>query len=165
MAHRADRRGLIVADDLSRLAHWVAPLMAGLSVPRRRAAMVQIATYMRRSNAQRIAEQRNPDGSAYEPRKPRLRAKKGQIRRTMFEKLRQAKHLKKSATAASAVLTIAGRSARIARVHQQGLRDKVDWRRPNSPSVTYPRRELLGFTEADVDAITDILLQHINAGG
>jgi hypothetical protein len=31
--------------------------------------------------------------------------------------------------------------------------------------VKYPQRELLGFTGADVDAITDILLQHITAGG
>jgi phage virion morphogenesis protein len=153
-----------MADDLSRLANWVAPLIVGLSVPRRRAAMVQVATYMRRSNSQRIAEQRNPDGSPYEPRKPRLRAKKGSIRRTMFEKLRQARLLRKSATAESAMLTINGRSARIARVHQQGLRDKVDWRRPNSPSIVYPRRELLGFTDADIDAITDILLRHITAG-
>jgi phage virion morphogenesis protein len=60
-----------VSEELTRLADWVAPLLAGLSVPRRRAAMVQVATYMRRSNAQRIAEQRNPDGSGYEPRKPR----------------------------------------------------------------------------------------------
>lgn len=153
-----------MSEELSRLADWVAPLLAGLSVPRRRAAMVQVATYMRRSNAQRIAEQRNPDGSAYEPRKPRLRAKKGSIRRTMFEKLRQAGRLKKSATAASAVLTIGGTSARIALVHQRGLRDKVDWRRPRSPVVKYPQRELLGFTGADIDAITDILLHHITAG-
>ncbi|CAN7593649.1 phage virion morphogenesis protein [Variovorax paradoxus] len=153
-----------MADELSRLAHWVAPLIQGLSVPRRRVAMAQVSTYMRRSNSQRIAEQRNPDGSAYEPRKPRLRAKKGSIRRTMFEKLRQARHLRKSATPESATLTINGRSARIARVHQLGLRDKVDWRRPNSPSIVYPRRQLLGFTDGDVEAITEILLHHITTG-
>jgi phage virion morphogenesis protein len=89
--------------------------------------MVQVATYLRRSQAERIAAQRNPDGSPYEPRKPRLRNKKGAIRRTMFEKLRQAKRLRKTATAQSATVTIGGRSARIARVHQYGLRDKVDW--------------------------------------
>lgn len=82
----------------------------------------------------------------------------------MFEKLRQARHLRKSATPESATLTINGRSARIARVHQLGLRDKVDWRRPNSPSIVYPRRQLLGFTDGDVEAITEILLHHITTG-
>ena len=154
-----------MVDALSRLAHWAAPLLVSLSAPRRRAAMVQVATYLRRSQAQRIGAQLNPDGTPYEPRKPqRLRKKKGAIRRKMFEKLRTAKHLRKSATAESATITVGGRSARIARVHQLGLRDKVDWRRAKSPTVQYPRRELLGITAVDEDAITGILLRHITAG-
>lgn len=154
-----------MSDDINRLADWAAPLLAGLSAERRRAAMVQVATYLRRSQAERIAAQRNPDGSPYEPRKPRLRNKKGSIRRTMFEKLRQAKRLRKAATANSATVTIGGRSARIARVHQYGLRDKVDWRKPSTVTVKYAQRELLGFTAADEDAITEIVLHHITAGG
>ena len=153
-----------MADALSRLAHWAAPLLASLSAPRRRAAMVQVATYLRRSQAQRIGAQLNPDGTPYEPRKPQRLRKKGAIRRKMFEKLRTAKHLRKSATAESVTISIGGRSARIARVHQLGLRDKVDWRKPKSPTVEYPRRELLGITAADEDVITGILLHHITAG-
>jgi phage virion morphogenesis protein len=154
-----------MADDLDRLATWAAPLLSGLGPARRRAAMVQVSTYLRRSQAERIAAQRNPDGTPYEARKPRLRNKKGAIRRTMFEKLRQAKHLRKTATANSATVSIGGRSARIARVHQYGLRDKVVWRMPESASVKYAQRELLGFTSADEDAIIDIVLHHITAGG
>lgn len=154
-----------MSDDINRLADWAAPLLAGLSAERRRAAMVQVATYLRRSQAERIAAQRNPDGSPYEPRKPRLRNKKGAIRRTMFEKLRQAKRLRKTATDNSATVTIGGRSARIARVHQYGLRDKVDWRKARTVTVKYAQRQLLGFTAADEDAITDIVLHHITAGG
>lgn len=151
--------------DLSALATWLGPLLAGLSAPRQRAAMVEVSTYLRRSQAERIGAQLNPDGTAYEPRKPRLRKKKGAIRRKMFEKLRTAKYLRKAATATTATITIGGRTARIARVHQYGLRDKVDWRRPASPEVRYPRRELLGFTAADEAAITDIVLRHITIGG
>ncbi|WP_295548601.1 phage virion morphogenesis protein [uncultured Pseudacidovorax sp.] len=154
--------------DLSALSTWLGPLLAGLSVPRQRAAMVQVATYLRRSQAERIAAQLNPDGSAFEPRKPRkprLRDKKGGIRRKMFEKLRTAQYMRKTATATTATITIGGRTARIARVHQYGLRDRVDWRRPGSPEVRYARRELLGFTAADEAAITDIVLQHITLGG
>ncbi len=156
-----------MADALNHLANWASPLMAGLSPERRRAAMVQISTYLRRSQAQRIGAQLNPDGTSYEPRKPRrqLRGKKGQIRRKMFEKLRTAPYLRKSATAESATVTIGGRTARIARVHHRGLRDKVDWRKPNSPTVQYAKRELLGFTPAEEDAVTDILLHHVSAGG
>jgi len=154
-----------MAGDLNRLATWAAPLLAGLGPARRRAAMVQVSTYLRRSQAERIAAQRNPDGTPYEARKPRLRNKKGAIRRTMFEKLRQAKRLRKAATSNSATVSIGGRSARIARVHQYGLRDKVDWRRPETVSVKYARRELLGFTAADEDAIIDLVMHHITAGG
>lgn len=154
-----------MADALDRLSTWAAPLLACLSLPRRRVAMTQVATYLRRSQAERIAAQRNPDGSPYAPRKPRLRAKKGSIRRTMFEKLRQAKYMRKASTAETATITIGGRTARIARVHQYGLRDKVDWRKPNSPTTQYARRELLGFTAADEEAITEILLHHITAAG
>ena len=155
-----------MSQDLSNLANWAAPLLRGLSVDRRRAAMVQVSTFLRRSQAARIGAQRNADGSPYEPRKARtrLRDKKGAIRRKMFEKLRTAKYMRKAATANSATITIGGRSARIARVHQYGLRDKVDWRLPKSPQVQYPRRELLGLTSADEQAITDILLHHITAG-
>lgn len=151
-------------DALKRLAHWAAPLLAGLSAQRRKAAMVQVATYLRRSQAQRIGAQLNPDGTPYEARKPRrLRDKKGAIQRKMFAKLRTAKYLRKSATAEAATVSIGGKSARIARVHHHGLRDKVDWRKPNSPSVQYARRQLLGFTAEEEEAITDILLHHITA--
>lgn len=155
-----------MADALSQLAAWASPLLAGLAPARRRMALVQVATYLRRSQAERIAAQSNPDGSPFEPRKPqpRMRAKRGAIRRKMFEKLRTAKYLRKSATTNAAIISIGGRTARIARVHQYGLRDLVDWRRPDTPTVRYARRELLGFTRADEDAITDILLLHITAG-
>ena len=46
-----------MADALDRLSTWAAPLLAGLSLPRRRAAMTQVATYLRRSQAERIAAQ------------------------------------------------------------------------------------------------------------
>jgi phage virion morphogenesis protein len=37
-------------------------------------------------------------------------------------------------------------AARIARIHQLGLRDRVS-RKPGAPEVTYEARELLGFTQ------------------
>lgn len=40
---------------------------------------------------------------------------------------------------------------------ENGLRDKVNWRMAKSPTVRYARRELLGFSAADVDAIANAI--------
>ena len=53
----------------------------------------------------------------------------------------------------------AGRIARIARVHQYGLRDRAD---KNAPSVQYAKRELLGLTENEMTNITSLLEKHIS---
>jgi phage virion morphogenesis protein len=162
-----------VTDPLDALARWAAPLLANLAPQRRRRVMADVATALRQGQAARIAQQRNTDGSAYEPRKaatgsaapgkPGIRQRKGALRRAMFEKLRTAKHLRRTATAGSATLAIQGAAGRIARIHQYGLRDRVDWRRAGSPIVRYARRELLGFTEADIQAIETRLLAAIAA--
>ena len=48
--------------------------------------------------------------------------------------------------------------ARIARVHQDGLRDRVS---RHGPTVRYERRQVLGFTDADAKAIRDLLIEHL----
>lgn len=64
----------------------------------------------------------------------------------MFQRLRTSRFLKGRADAEGATVGFSGVAARIARVHQFGLRDKVN----NSGAVaTYPRRELLGLSKAD----------------
>jgi phage gpG-like protein len=49
--------------------------------------------------------------------------------------------------------------ARIARVHQEGLMDKVDKKR--GPDYHYPARPLLGFNASDQALIRDGLLRHL----
>lgn len=64
----------------------------------------------------------------------------------MFQRLRTSRFLKGRADAEGATVGFSGVAAKIARVHQFGLRDKVN----NSGAVaTYPRRELLGLSKAD----------------
>lgn len=64
----------------------------------------------------------------------------------MFQRLRRSRFLKARADAEGATVGFSGVAARIARVHQFGLRDKVN----NSGAVaTYPRRELLGLSKTD----------------
>jgi phage virion morphogenesis protein len=51
-----------------------------------------------------------------------------------------------------------GRVARIARVHQEGLTDKVA---KKGPEYRYPARPLLGFSATDQALIRDALLRHL----
>lgn len=146
------------ADPLQQLEDWAAPLLAKLSQPEQRKLSRRIATDLRRSQAARIALQQNPDGSAFEPRKPqRLRNRRGKVK-AMFEQLRTSRFLRAQATSAEAVIAISGRAARIARIHQEGLRDQVS---AGGASIIYPRRELLGLTQADREAIRNTLLDHL----
>lgn len=149
-----------MADDLQALEDWAGALLARLEPAERRKLTQAVARDLRRSQQRRIATQQNPDGSAYAPRKPRQarRQKTGRIKRKMFSKLGQAKHLKLQSTADSAAITFLGRTARLARVHQYGLRDKPG---RNSPDIQYDRRELLGFSAADRELIRDSLLTHL----
>lgn len=148
-----------MADDLRALEDWAGALLAQLEPAQRRKLTQAVARDLRRSQQRRIATQQNPDGNAYAPRKPRqAREKAGRIKRKMFSKLGQAKHLKLQSTADSVAISFLGRTARMARIHQYGLRDKPG---RNSPDIQYERRELLGFTAADRELIRDSLLAHL----
>ncbi|MCM7986963.1 phage virion morphogenesis protein, partial [Enterobacter hormaechei] len=74
-----------------------------------------------------------------------LRAKKGRIKRAMFQKLRTNRYMKASGRENGAVVEFTGKVQRIARVHQYGLKD-----RPNAHAqdVQYAERQLLGFSQA-----------------
>lgn len=149
-----------MADDLQQLEDWAGVLLAKLGAGERRKLNQDIARELRRSQQQRIAAQQNPDGSPYAPRKPRqnLRGKQGRVKRKMFTKLRTAKYLKLQSSADSIAIGFLGRTARIARVHQHGLRDRAE---KGAPDTQYAERQLLGFTDADLDLIRDRLLEHL----
>ena len=49
---------------------------------------------------------------------------KGRVKREMFAKLRTHRYMKAKGTADEALVEFAGRVQRIARVHQEGLRDR-----------------------------------------
>ena len=69
-----------MTDNLTALEDWAAPLLANLKPAERRKLTASIGRKLRRSQQQRITAQRNPDGTAYAPRKQRdLRGKQGSI--------------------------------------------------------------------------------------
>jgi phage virion morphogenesis protein len=154
-------------DDLTALEEWAGQLLAQLEPAARRKVAVDVGRELRRSQQQRIKAQQNPDGTAYEARKPRLflrnarlREKEGRIKRraAMFAKLRTARFLKVEVDGAGLAIGFAGRAARLARVHQDGESSEVT---RGGRSYKYPVRQLLGFTEADREMIRDKLLEHL----
>lgn len=88
-----------------------------------------------------------------------IRTKRGRIKRqAMFKKITQARSFKTQSDANSIAVGFIGRTARIARIHQYGLKDKPSAR---SRSVDYAERQLLGFSPGDIEYIRDSLLQHM----
>lgn len=165
-----------MTDPLQQLEAWAEPLLQALDGAAQRKLARTIAQDLRRSQAARIAAQINPDGSAYAPRKPQQqdqrrqkikdragnkpgRVKPGRIK-AMFAKLRTPAHLRTVSDDQGPAVGFLGRVARIARVHQHGLQDKPS---PNARTVTYPVRELLGFTPAEVQKIRERVLEALQS--
>ena len=150
-----------MASNLEALETWAAVLLARLEPGERSKLARSIGQELRRSQQKRVMAQENPDGSKYAPRKHRdLRGKQGRIRRklAMFQKLRTAKYLKVRGEANGLSVGFTGRIARISRVHQYGLKDRAE---RGAPEVRYEQRELLGFTDDDIELIRDHLLSHL----
>lgn len=147
---------------LEALEDWAAGLLGQLEPASRNRLARNLGQALRRSQQQRIIAQRNPDGSKYAARKQRnLRGKQGRMKRKvqMFQKLRTASFLKAQGDGNAISVGFTGRIARIARVHQYGLKDRAE---PGAPEVKYGQREVLGFTYADLDLIRDGLLAHLS---
>ncbi|MFB9038445.1 phage virion morphogenesis protein [Xanthomonas arboricola] len=146
-------------DELTALENWAAPLLARLQPDERRSLARKLGTELRRSQSQRIGKQQAPDGSPYAPRKQQLRRKSGRVKRAkMFAKLRQAKYFKVSASPNAVSVGFVGRVSRIARVHQEGLKESMH---PGGTEVRYERRVLLGLTGAERKMVYDLLLLHL----
>lgn len=214
----------MAADPLQQLEDWAAPLLFHLLSQDEQARLARtIARDLIRSQKQRIAQQRNPDGTPYAPRKKtrppvnkplrflydgpyssrrrvaevksyrddddriigydieaggirtfiksnmerflppssssaqKIIAQRGRIK-AMFKRMRS--KIRSLPEDSDVAVGIAGRAARIAEIHQFGLRDAV---RPGGPKVKYPERILLGFTADDVEHIKDLLLDYLSA--
>lgn len=148
--------------ELDALESWAGALLSKLAPAARRSALREIARELQRSQRTRIAQQCNPDGSAYEKRKPRpkhLRDKAGRVKRAaMFAKLRQARYMRAETDALGLAIGFAGRVARVARIHQFGETDRVA---PRGPEYKYPARVLLGFTGEERELIRNTLIARL----
>ncbi|VGF20427.1 phage virion morphogenesis protein [Klebsiella pneumoniae] len=145
--------------ELQEVDAWLDALLAGLEPATRKRMMRELAQQLRSSQQKNIRMQRNPDGTAYEPRRVTARTKQGRIRRQMFAKLRTTKYLKALASQDAASVEFESRVQRIARVHHYGLRDRVSrkW-----PEVKYSERHLLGVNNEVELLCRDVLSFWLN---
>lgn len=149
-----------MTNHLKALEDWAAGLLEQLEPTSRNKLARSLGQALRRSQQQRIIAQQNPDGSKYTPRKQRnLRGKQGRVKRKlrMFQKLHKASFLKVHCGENAISVGFTGRIARIARVHQYGLRDRAE---RGAPDVPYDQREVLGLTASDLSFIKEALLTH-----
>ncbi|SAC89854.1 phage Virion Morphogenesis protein [Enterobacter cloacae] len=133
-------------------------LIAALSPASRRKLAGEIAKELRKSQQQRIKQQKAPDGSPYQARKRQLlSAKNGRVKRAMFQRLRTSRYMKASGSKNRGLVEFTSKVQRIARVHQYGLKD-----RPNASikHVRYPARQLLGFNEQDKYMVESLILTY-----
>ncbi|EPJ4048252.1 phage virion morphogenesis protein [Klebsiella pneumoniae] len=144
--------------ELQEVDAWLDALLAGLEPAARKRMMRDLAQQLRRSQQNNIRMQRNPDGTAYEPRRVTARTKQGRIRRQMFAKLRTAKYLKAVASPDSASVEFEGQVQRIARVHHYGLRDRVSRK---GAEVRYAKRRLLGLNSELVALIDEMIMRWV----
>ena len=138
-------------------------LINNLSPQSRRQLARNIGQALRKNQQARIARQENPDGTAFEPRKPRKEfgKKKGRIKRkAMFAKLRTARYFKIQSNADEVSVGFNGSSAMIAKVHQYGLMSSPS--KTKDFKVRYAQRELLGFSQSDLDVIEDLVLAQLS---
>ncbi|AOF14788.1 Phage virion morphogenesis protein [Yersinia enterocolitica] len=145
-------------NDLHELGQTLSILLAQLAPQARGAFMRQVAKELRQRQQKHIQAQQNPDSSPFVARKKKRRDKQGRIKRKMFTKLRTARFIKAESNADEAAVTFSGKVNNLVRVHHYGLRDKVT---KNGPMVKYERRQLLGFTDSDLEWIGDLALEHI----
>lgn len=139
----------------------LAGLISALSPAARRKLAGEIAKQLRAAQQQRIKQQKAPDGSPYQARKRQpLRAKKGRIKRAMFQKLRTNRYMKASGRENSAVVEFTSKVQHIARIHQYGLKD-----RPNQHTrdVQYAERPLLGFSQKDKQNVESLIVKFITS--
>lgn len=88
-----------------------------------------------------------------------LRARATIKNQLMFRKLRTFRELKSGSDAQGAYVGFTGRTAAMARVHQEGGLDRAS---PRAPLVRYAQRRLLGLTETERATITDIMMAMIS---
>lgn len=145
-------------NDVAPIEQLCRDLLLRTAAPERARLMRLIGREIRKRQSDRIAAQRDPEGAAFTPRRPKpdRGRKKGKLRQQkMFSKLRMAKSLKAGGNGNEIWVGFGGRASQIANIHQNGLSDAPAL---GQPKVRYSRRILLGLTETERKRIVDLII-------
>ena len=150
-------------NDMQRIEDWIGGLLVKVSPVERRRLSRKIGLDLRRNQSVRIASQRNPDGTAFIPRKNKkhIRKNKGRLKRMraeMFPRLKMVSRMDLKTDQDRISISFLEKVARIASVHHFGLKDRVS---KNGPEAQYPARQLLGFSQTDEQLIRNSVLRHL----
>ncbi|SUT91551.1 phage virion morphogenesis protein [Actinobacillus lignieresii] len=139
-------------------------LIARLTPTGRKALTKEIAKRLAQSQRQRIKAQKNSDGSEFEPRRkqPKQTTKRRVKAKKMFAKLGTARLMKTQITNDGVEIGYRGGDAVVADVHQFGRRIRPF--KGKNFEVKYAKRELLGFTEEDMEIIENCVINALRDG-
>lgn len=87
-----------------------------------------------------------------------LRRRGGLRRKAMFRRLANGRYLRSQADDRGFWVGFSGKASAIASIHHYGLRDKPS---PRAQAMGYPRRELIGASDADREHMLDLLYAHL----
>ncbi|WP_445115025.1 phage virion morphogenesis protein [Acinetobacter sp. WZC-1] len=143
-------------DVISGLNSWLDQIALRLEPAQRRELMRRLAQGLRIRFKDRIKQQRDPTGYRYVPRK---RNQIGKIKRqgALFQNI--GKQLKIGYSADHAAVGFGGRTAAIARVHQDGQTIRPS---KNAGPTSYPIRQLVGFSKDDEQWIQSEIQRFLN---
>ena len=147
------------ATSMQALENWAGALLQRLSPVEQQRLALNVARQLRRSQQKNMRAQQGPDGTAWELRKTPAKTLRDTKTGPMMRGLAAAKHLRAQATPSEATVSFADRVQRIARVHHYGETDAVN--HPDPPQYDYPARPLLGISDSDLQAITQLLMKHL----
>lgn len=154
--------------DLTRVEGWLEGLMLRLSDGERRKLAMKIGQSLRRSNAARIAANKEPDGGAMAPRRPRKGRDGKPIRsnKRMFRRIRIARNLRIKATPDSVEINFGGGAIeKIAAIHHDGQVGTVGRTRDGRTiRARYEARRLLGFGDDDMDMVLGAVIESLDKG-
>lgn len=136
-------------DAIVGLNHWLDQIALRLEPGQRRELMRRLAQGLRVRHRDRIKQQRDPNGYRFIPRK---RNQIGRIKRqgALFQNI--GKQLKTEYSSDHAAVGFGGRTAFVAKVHQEGENIKPS---KNTKPTQYPIRELVGFSKDDIKWIKE----------
>jgi len=149
--------------DLRAIEPWLAGYLARLAPGERLKVTRAIARALRQSNARRVRDNVQPDGTPMPPRRSQ-RDRRGRIRKRkgrMFPKIELVRNTAMRVRPDELEIGFKPRVAQTAAENHFGGEALVDRRIPNSIRTRYAARRLLGISPDDRDLIMERALQSI----